>query len=143
MLLAMKKRGFGSGRWNGVGGKLEPEETIEQAVVRECKEEIGVDVKNCQKVAEIIFDEAHQGKREQMQVHVFRSASWVGNPVETEEMAPKWFSKDALPYDEMWSDDPYWLPEILNGKYLRCEFTLDDNDQVIPEQNKIEVVESF
>lgn len=24
LLLAMKKRGFGAGKWNGVGGKLEP-----------------------------------------------------------------------------------------------------------------------
>ncbi len=37
ILLAMKKRGFGADRWNGVGGKLEPGETIEQALVRECQ----------------------------------------------------------------------------------------------------------
>ena len=27
ILLAMKKRGFGEGKWNGVGGKVEPGET--------------------------------------------------------------------------------------------------------------------
>jgi 8-oxo-dGTP pyrophosphatase MutT (NUDIX family) len=37
VLLAMKKRGFGAGRWNGVGGKLGEGETIEQAVIRESK----------------------------------------------------------------------------------------------------------
>ncbi len=42
ILLAMKKRGFGAGRWNGVGGKIEAGETIVQAAVRECFEEIGV-----------------------------------------------------------------------------------------------------
>ena len=40
ILLAMKKRGFGMGRWNGVGGKIEPGETIEEATARECREEI-------------------------------------------------------------------------------------------------------
>ena len=40
VLLAMKKRGFGEGKWNGVGGKLDPGETVEQALVRECQEEI-------------------------------------------------------------------------------------------------------
>ena len=38
--LAMKKRGFGMNRWNGVGGKLEKDETVEQATIRET-EEIG------------------------------------------------------------------------------------------------------
>ena len=30
ILLAMKKRGFGEGKWNGVGGKVNPGETIER-----------------------------------------------------------------------------------------------------------------
>ena len=46
ILLAMKKRGFGAGRWNGVGGKLEAGEDIEEAAIRECQEEIGCDVTN-------------------------------------------------------------------------------------------------
>ncbi|MBI2030953.1 NUDIX domain-containing protein, partial [Candidatus Kaiserbacteria bacterium] len=41
MCLAMKKRGFGTGKWNGVGGKVHDGETIEQAAVREVHEEIG------------------------------------------------------------------------------------------------------
>jgi 8-oxo-dGTP pyrophosphatase MutT (NUDIX family) len=36
----MKKRGFGEGRWNGVGGKVEPGESIEAALIREAKEEV-------------------------------------------------------------------------------------------------------
>jgi 8-oxo-dGTP pyrophosphatase MutT (NUDIX family) len=32
LLLALKKRGFGPGKWNGYGGKIEEGETIEQAV---------------------------------------------------------------------------------------------------------------
>src|SRR6267378_3523397 len=42
VLLAMKKRGFGAGLWNGAGGKPEPGETIEETAVRECREEINV-----------------------------------------------------------------------------------------------------
>lgn len=34
VLLGMKKRGFGVGRWNGFGGKVQPEETIEEAAKR-------------------------------------------------------------------------------------------------------------
>ena len=34
VLLGMKKRGFGEGRWNGFGGKVETGETIPEAAVR-------------------------------------------------------------------------------------------------------------
>ena len=38
ILLAMKKRGFGVGKWNGVGGKVEKGEEIIDAAIREIKE---------------------------------------------------------------------------------------------------------
>ena len=42
ILLGMEKRGFGKGRWNGFGGKLLEEETVEEAACREINEEIGI-----------------------------------------------------------------------------------------------------
>ena len=57
ILLAMKKRGFGAGRWNGVGGKVEPGESIEEGAIREMEEEIGVtaSIENLERVGEIKF----------------------------------------------------------------------------------------
>ncbi|MDR0650832.1 MAG: NUDIX domain-containing protein [Candidatus Peribacteria bacterium] len=40
LLLAMKKRGFGVGKWSGPGGKVEEGESISQAAVREVEEEV-------------------------------------------------------------------------------------------------------
>ena len=34
VLLGLKKKGFGMGRWNGFGGKVEKGETIEEAAKR-------------------------------------------------------------------------------------------------------------
>ena len=34
VLLGMKKRGFGKGRWNGFGGKVQEGETIEDGAIR-------------------------------------------------------------------------------------------------------------
>lgn len=130
ILLAMKKRGFGAGRYNGVGGKVEPNESIEQAARRECQEEIDVTPGEIDKVAEITFDEQHQGVREELRAHVFICRDWSGKPSESEEMAPTWFAQSEIPYEQMWADDPYWLPEVLAGKRLRCHFTLDANDQM-------------
>jgi len=38
----MKKRGFGVGKWNGYGGKLEEGESIERCATRELEEECGI-----------------------------------------------------------------------------------------------------
>ena len=44
VLLGMKKRGFGEGKWNGFGGKREGEETMAECAQRELREECGVQV---------------------------------------------------------------------------------------------------
>ena len=54
-LLQFKRRGFGVGKWNGPGGKVEPEETVEQSVIREVKEETGLEVNDLKKMAELEF----------------------------------------------------------------------------------------
>ena len=57
LLLAMKKRGFGVGKLNGVGGKVQAGETIEAAAVREAQEEalVRIQEKDLVKVAELAF----------------------------------------------------------------------------------------
>jgi 8-oxo-dGTP pyrophosphatase MutT (NUDIX family) len=121
----MKKRGFGEGLWNGVGGKVEVSESIEQAMIRETQEEIGVTPTIYEKVADIRFDEYFKGEPTLMHVHVYTATEWTGEPTESEEMAPKWFSTDDVPYENMWSDDPFWLPHILHGAKISADFKLD------------------
>jgi 8-oxo-dGTP pyrophosphatase MutT (NUDIX family) len=131
ILLAMKKRGFGAGRFNGVGGKPEPGESIEQTLVRETEEEISVTPTEFDKIAELTFDEFFKGEPSIMHVYVFTASSWTGTPTESEEMAPKWFAKSEIPYDIMWPDDPFWLPRVLEGKKITANFKLDENDMII------------
>jgi len=48
-LLQFKRRGFGVGKWNGPGGKVETGEELEQAVIREVKEETGLEASDLKK----------------------------------------------------------------------------------------------
>lgn len=131
VLLAMKKRGFGSDRYNGIGGKIDPGETIEQTLVRECQEEIGVTPLNYWKIAEHDFIQDKGSSPWRMYVHAYICDRWDGEPVETEEMAPEWFAISEIPYDNMWQDDKYWLPQALAGKKLIANFTFDEAENML------------
>lgn len=131
ILLAMKKRGFGANRYNGVGGKIEPGETIKQALVRECQEEINVTPTLFEKVAEHDFHmDADTDNPWHMYVHAYIATEWEGEPEETEEMAPQWFAIDTIPYENMWQDDKYWLPAVLAGKRIVGEYTFLANESL-------------
>lgn len=133
VLLAMKKRDFGKGKWNGVGGKVIPPETPEQAAIRETKEEVNSEPIRMEQVSLLTFDYPHapEGKDWDQTCYVYVITEWVGEPSESDEMMPKWFPKTELPFDTMWPDDPYWLPKILEGKKITAHFTFDAQFAII------------
>jgi len=130
VLLALKKRGFGEGKINGVGGKMLEGETIEQTVIREIREEIDVIPKIFNKIASINFYFRNQPDWDQ-EVVVFLITSWDGNPKESEEVKPDWYKLKNIPYEHMWEDDIHWLPYALNGKPFKAEFLFDKNQKMI------------
>jgi len=131
ILLAMKKRGFGVGRWNGSGGKFDAEKdkTILDTAIRETQEEIGVEVKNLEKFGLFHFTFPHKPEWDQ-DVHLFLAKEWTGEPTESEEMMPAWFSFDAIPYESMWPTDIHWLPDVLQGKKMEASFVFSEGDKV-------------
>lgn len=133
ILLAMKKRSFGKGKWNGVGGKLNEEETIKEALVRETREEINIVVNqdDLTQVATLNFSFKNNPDWNQ-QSHVFFTEKWSGEPSESEEMNPKWYSTDSLPFENMWVDDIHWLPLVLKGKKINANFLFNETgDKII------------
>jgi 8-oxo-dGTP pyrophosphatase MutT (NUDIX family) len=132
VLLAMKKRGFGVGKWNGLGGKPHPGEAIVETAVREAREEAGVTPRDLRHVATLSFYFPHvpsDAGWEQM-VYAYRCAEWAGDPVETEEMAPRWFAVDAIPFAAMWPDAALWLPRVLRGEVFTGHFLYDAEQRV-------------
>ncbi len=123
ILLGMKKRGFGEGRWNGFGGKLEEGETIEEGAARELEEEVGIVAKGMEKIG--ILDFSFDSDPKLLEVHVFKVTEYSGEPFESEEMKPEWFNFENIPFEQMWSDDEYWFPLMLNNKQFKGKFHFD------------------
>lgn len=139
ILLAYKKRGFGQGKWNGVGGKVNEGEDPKTAAIRECQEEICVTPTSLKQVAVLHFFEKTDPSFH-FNAFVFTATEWTGAPTETEEMRPKWYNLSDIPYDQMWADDPHWLPLVLDGKLVEGTCTLDGDILV---EHDIKIVDAL
>lgn len=126
VLLGLKKKGFGKNYLLGIGGKVENGETIEEAAKREVAEEIYVLLPELQKVGVLNFYFPHiEDESWNQQVHVFTATKWEREPQESEEIKPAWFKKEDIPYENMWDDAQYWLPQLLTGQSIEGEFVFN------------------
>jgi 8-oxo-dGTP pyrophosphatase MutT (NUDIX family) len=129
ILLGMKKRGFGQGKYNGFGGKPQDNEELMDCVCRETEEETGIRLSkdNLELVGIFDFYFTNKPKDWDQQVHVFKTNLYRGEPKETEEMKPQEFPITDIPYSQMWVDDSYWLPKVLAGKKVLGSFTFAED----------------
>lgn len=129
VLLGMKKRGFGAGWWNGFGGKLHANESIEDAAKRELLEEASVTAVKLKSrgLLEFTFDDSP----DTLIVSIFECTEYTGEPVESEEMLPQWFNFNDLPFDKMWPDDKFWLPKFLKGEQISGKFHFDKDKKIV------------
>jgi mutator protein MutT len=139
ILLAMKKHGHGEGHWNGAGGKVDPGETVAQAMVRESEEEIGVTPTSYRKVAESTYYQIYKGEPCKNTSHIYLCSQWEGEPTESDEMAPQWFETTAIPYNHMWPDAKDILPRLLDGQLLHSVFRYSPTNNQITSTEITEV----
>ena len=130
-----------TGKWNGFGGKVEEEETITEGAARELKEEAGIEATDLQKRAVLTFDIATLPRL--LEVHVFSASQFKGTPTESEEMRPRWFSTDAIPFGEMWPDDVLWVPLLLDGQSFTGHFAMETDEKTVDHVLRIVPQESL
>lgn len=142
ILLGRKKRGFGQGKLNGLGGKIQPGEGLRDAMVREVFEESGVRLRPdaLQDAGTITFWFPFESAFNH-HVHVFVVTEWDGEPTESAEMAPAWFALDAIPYGRMWADDAHWMPIVLAGNRIEATFTFAEDNESLTSWEIREVID--
>lgn len=132
ILLGVKKRKFGVGRYNGFGGgfdKRKGDKTVYDTNMRETQEEAEITLLNPKKIGRILFH--FQTKEQDHDVNFFLARKYLGIPKETSEMTTEWFNIKNIPYNQMWTDDKYWLPIMLRGDRFLGEFLFDSNHDIV------------
>lgn len=126
ILLQYKAPGrFGEGKWNGPGGKLKPNETPIEGVIREIKEETGLTILDPTEMGCIDF---YFGEKPEPNwvVYIFRVTDFTGELQPNDEGELRWWKIDEIPYDQMWQDDIHWLPLLIDGKKFSGAFWFNE-----------------
>ena len=103
---AHKARGL---LWEFVGGKVEPGETKEQALIRECREELAITLA----VGEVFMDVIHEYPDLTVHLTLFHAAIAKGEPQKLEHNDIQWITPSEIPNHEFCPADEEILVEII------------------------------
>lgn len=102
---AYKARGL---KWEFVGGKVEPGETKEQALIRECREELAVTVS----VGEVFMDVVHEYPDLTIHLTLLNAAIAEGVPQKIEHNDIRWITVDEIDQYEFCPADEVILDRL-------------------------------
>ena len=110
---AHKARGL---LWEFVGGKVELGETKEQALIRECKEELNVLLS----VGDVFMEVTHEYPDLTVHLTLFNATVAEGVPQKLEHNDIKWIIPNEIPNYEFCPADREMLVKIINSGQKEC-----------------------
>ncbi len=107
------------GKWNGLGGKFEAGESPEQCVIREVREESGLEIVAPRYHGLLIFADF---AGDDWYVWVFTAEHFSGNLIESNEGQLQWIPDEAVLSLNLWPSDPIFFPWLASGKIFSARF---------------------
>ena len=95
--------------WEFVGGKVEPGETKEQALIRECREELAVTVS----VGEVFMEVVHEYPDITVRLTLFHASIATGQPQKLEHNDIQWITPAQIPRYDFCPADEEILKKII------------------------------
>ena len=116
-----KENDMHHGKWNGLGGKLNPGESPEDCVIREVREESGLSISDPLLKGFLTFPKFANDEDWYAFVYVVRKIA--GQLIESEEGVLKWIDDELLLNLDLWEGDLIFLPwlerpGIFSGKFI-------------------------
>ena len=101
-----KKNDLSHDKWIGVGGKFEEDESPEECVLREAREETGLTLTDY-KYRGLVTFVSNVAETEYM--HLFTATEWTGTPIPCDEGELAWIKKADLLSLPLWEGDKIFL----------------------------------
>lgn len=95
--------------WEFVGGKVEPGETKEQALIRECQEELAVTIS----VGDVFMEVTHEYPDITVHLTLFNAVIWEGTPQKLEHNDIQWITPAQIPNYDFCPADEEILQKII------------------------------
>ncbi len=115
-----KKNDVHEGKWNGLGGKMEPGETPEECVIREVREESGLVLRNPALRGVLTFPGF--ADEEDWYVFLFTGTDFEGELIESPEGHLQWVPNEEVPSLPLWEGDKIFLPWLEQPKFFSGKF---------------------
>jgi len=113
------------GKWNGLGGKFEPGESPEECVIREVREESGLELRQPRLCGLLMFPGF---KGNDWYVFVFSARQFGGKLKENEEGYLEWIPDARLEFLPLWPSDHIFLPWIREQKFFSAKFVYEEDE---------------
>jgi len=129
MLHRVKKHNdMHQGKWNGLGGKLEPGESPEECAIREVYEEAGLYITKPTMKGMLTFPGFT--KNEDWYVFVFLVREFTGTLITSNEGILQWIDNNELLDLNLWEGDKVFLPWLDRSGFFSGKFNYKDGQLI-------------
>ena len=124
MLHRVKKANdYHEGKWNGLGGKVEPGETPEECAQREVYEESGLLCLDPILRGQITFPQ-FDGK-DDWYVWLFVVPQWEGELIDSPEGTLAWVDNERIQELNLWPGDRIFIPWLFQKRFFSAKFVYE------------------
>lgn len=128
-----KKNDINKGKYIGIGGHIEKDESKEAALLREVKEETGLTLLSYQYRGKILFQSDDLVEI----MHLYTSDTFIGELIDCNEGTLSWINVDDLLNLPHWEGDEYFLKKLIkNDSYFEMSL-IYKNDELVEVLNCI------
>jgi len=120
-----KEKDISKGKWQGVGGKIEHNESPEDAVKREALEETGLTI---EPILKGIITYPQTNNDEYLMAFVFIAKKFTGEIIECNEGDLEWIKDSEIKNLPMWEGDKSFLPLLDKKGFFSGKITYNKDE---------------
>ena len=121
-----KKKDVNEGKWIGVGGHIEENESPDECILREVREETGLVLQNCIPRGLVTFvSDTYEGEW----MHLYTATEFEGELTECSEGVLQWIPKEEIGKLNLWQGDRIFLDLLTKDlPYFQLKLVYEGDD---------------